>query len=281
MSTAVPVLELTGERTRLLPLLADLWRHRDLIAMLARQDYRSRYRSASLGLLWAVMLPMLQGLVIALIFSRLTGGGSTSEYIPYVVAGVTAYSYFSSSLTAASTSIVDSAAIAGRIYFPRLVLPTVAPTANLPGLAISTSLALAVALIAGARPGWWVLLTPVAMALSWALAVTAGALLTMLHVYSRDVRYLVQAGTLVLFYGTPVIYLLDDAGGARALPEGLRPYVLANPVTGVVQLVRLALTGHGAFVQPAVLVTLGWVVALLVMTLFAYCRHERVACDRL
>ena len=219
MSTAVPVLELRGERTRLGTLVRDFVAHRDLVPMLARQDYRSRYRSASLGLVWAVVLPMLQGLVIAIIFSRLVGGGSSKTYIPYVVSGITAFSYFSSSLGAASTSIVDSAAIAGRIYFPRLVLPMVTPTANLPGLAISTLLALGIALGAGERPGWWLLLAPASAALSWLLVTMAGALLSILHVYSRDVRYLVQATTLVLFYATPVIYMLDGTGGARALPD--------------------------------------------------------------
>jgi lipopolysaccharide transport system permease protein len=281
VSTAVPVLELRGEHTPLGTLLRDFWRHRDLVGMLARQDYRSRYRSASLGLVWAVTLPMLQGIVIAVIFSKLTGGGSTRTYVPYVVAGVTAFSYFSSSLTQASTSIVDSAAIAGRIYFPRLILPMVAPSANLPGLIISTGLALAIALGAGESPGWWLFLIPASAVLSWLLAVSAGALLTMLHVYSRDVRYLVQAGTLVLFYATPIIYVLEGAGSSRALPDGLRPYVLANPVTGVVQLNRLAITGHASYVQTAVLITLAWILVLTVLTLIAYCRNERVACDRL
>jgi lipopolysaccharide transport system permease protein len=280
VSTPVPVLELNGERTRLRTLVRDLWTHRGLVALLARQDYRSRYRSASLGLVWAVFLPMLQGLVIALVFSRITGGGSKG-FVPYVVCGVTAYGYVSGSLTAASTSIVDSSSIAGRIYFPRLVLPMVTPLANLPGLAVSSVLALLTALLLGEAPGWWLLLAPTTAALALALVVSAGALLSMLHVYSRDVRYLVQATTLILFYGTPIIYLLDGTGSATALPEALRPFVLANPVTGVVQLNRLALTGHAAYVSTAVLVTIGWVVALVALTLFAYCRHERVACDRL
>jgi lipopolysaccharide transport system permease protein len=279
--TAVPVLELTGERTRVRVLLRDFWAHRDLMAMLARRDYQSRYRSASLGLAWAVFLPMLQGVVIAVIFSRLTGGGVRKLYIPYVICGVTAYSYVSSSLTAASTSIVDSAAIAGRLYFPRLVLPMIAPTANLVGLLISTGLALIVSLGFGQRPGWWLLLAPTTALLAWCLVVSAGALFSMAHVYSRDVRYIVQAGMLVLFYATPIIYFLGTRPGVRGLPDSITPYVLGNPVTGVVQLNRLALTGQAAHVGTAVLVTLGWIVVLTVLTLLSYARRERVACDRL
>ena len=280
--TAVPVvLDLTGERTRTRDLVRDFWRHRDLLVMLARQDYRSRYRSASLGLVWAVFLPLLQGLVIAVVFSQLIGGGLTKVYVPYVICGVTAYGYVNTSLVAASTSIVDNAAIAGRLYFPRLVLPTIAPTANLPGLVISMLLALTVTLVTGGGPGWWLFLAPVSIALSWLFVVAAGALLSMLHVYSRDVRYVVQAGLLVLFYGTPIIYFLDGPTGVRSLPDQLVPVVLANPATGIVQLNRLALTGDAAYVGTAVLVTLAWFLGLLALTLMVYSRRERVACDRL
>lgn len=281
MTTAPPVLELTGEHTPVGVLLKDLWAHRDLITMLARQDYRSRYRSASLGLLWAVALPLLQGIVIAVVFSHLTGGGLTKVYLPYVICGVTAYGFVSSSFSAASTSIVDNASIAGRIYFPRLVLPTIAPTANLPGLGISLSLALLVSLSTGGSPGFWVLLTPAAIALAWLLVVSAGSLLALLHVYSRDVRYIVQAGMLVLFYATPIIYFLKPLQGVRALPERLVPFVMANPVTGVVQLVRKCFTGQAAYLGTAVAVTAGWIVVLLALTLVNYSRRERVACDRL
>lgn len=262
-------------------LLRDFWAHRDLLLMLARQDYRSRYRSASLGLVWAVLLPLLQGLVIAVVFTHLTGGGRTSSFLPYVIGGVTAFGFVSSSLTAASTSIVDNGAIAGRLYFPRLVLPTIAPTANLPGLLIGFGIAFVISLVTGARPGWWALLAPAGVLLMWLLVVAAGALLTMLHVYSRDVRYIVQATMLILFYATPVIYRLDGVKGVVALPSSLVPLVLANPVTGVVQLVRLALIGHASHVGSAVAITSGWIVALLAITLVVYARLERVACDRL
>jgi ABC-type polysaccharide/polyol phosphate export permease len=139
------VLELVGERTPVRGLVKDFWAHRDLLYMLARQDYRSRYRSASLGLVWAIFLPLLQGIVIAIVFTHLTGGGKTSSFLPYVIGGVTAFGFVSSSLNSASSSIVDNGAIAGRLYFPRLVLPTITPTANLPGLVIGLTIALAIA----------------------------------------------------------------------------------------------------------------------------------------
>ena len=280
-STSPEVLDLAGERTPVRVLLTDLWRAGDLLGMLARQDYRSRYRSASLGLAWSVFLPLLQGLVIAVVFSQLIGGGAASVYVPYVVVGVMTFGYLSQSISAASTSIVDSADIAGRIYFPRLLLPAIAPTANLPALLISLGIAEAVVLLAGGGVHPTLPLVLAAVALAWLFAVLAGALLTMLHVYSRDVRYIVQAVLMALFYATPILYFLEPQDGIRALPDSIIPWILANPLSGVVQLVRLALTGEAAHVGTAVAVTCGWVAAMLLVVPLVYARLERVACDRL
>ncbi len=90
------VLDLSGERTAVRPLLVDLFRHRDLLRMLAMQDFRGRYRSASLGLAWSVLLPVLQGVVIAIVFAHIIGGGKTGSYAPYVIVGITVWSYSSS-----------------------------------------------------------------------------------------------------------------------------------------------------------------------------------------
>lgn len=276
-----PVLDLSGERTPVGLLLRDLFRHRDLLRMLAVQDFRGRYRSASLGLAWSVLLPIVQGLVIAVVFTHIIGGGSASAYVPYVIVGITTWSYMQQSIVTASSSIVDNGAIAGRIYFPRLTLPAVPPTANLPGLLISLLVALVVSLIAGAGIHVTLLLTPVLVVLAWLLATSLSAIATMAHVYSRDVRYIVQAGMMVLFYATPIIYKLDSEGGIRALPHSLRPFIIANPFSGVVELARYTILGRADALVPSLVATACWVVVLSAAAVIAYARLERVACDRL
>jgi ABC-type polysaccharide/polyol phosphate export permease len=280
-TTEREVLELAGERTPVGTLLRDLVRHRALLPLMARQDYSARYRSASLGLLWSVALPLLQGLVIAAVFSHLVGGGRAKAYVPYVIIGISCWSYVSQSVSAAATSIVDSGAIAGRIYFPRLLLPAIPPTANLPAIGISLTFAEVIALATGHGLHWTLLLAPVVVLASWALAVTGGAVLTMAHVYSRDVRYLVQAGIMVLFYAAPIIYSLSSAGGSRALPDSLRPYVLANPGTGIVQLGRYALVGDADYIGTATAWLGGWIAFFTIVAVFVYARFERVSVDRL
>ena len=275
------VLDLSGERTKVGALLADLFRHRDLLRMLAMQDFHGRYRSASLGLAWSVLLPIVQGVVIAVVFSHIIGGGSTTTYAPYVIVGITTWSYMQQSVTIASSSIVDNGGIAGRIYFPRLTLPAVPGTANLPGLLVSLLVAEVLALASGSGVHVSLLLVPVVVLLAWLLVAAVGGLATMAHVYSRDVRYIVQAGMMVLFYATPIIYRLDATGGIKSLPRALRPFVIANPFSGVVELARYALIGSADALVPTVLSTVGWIVVLTVAVVLVYARLERVACDRL
>jgi lipopolysaccharide transport system permease protein len=271
---STPVLELSGERTPVRSLVADLVRGRHLVAMLARQDFAARYRSASLGLLWTVALPLLQGAVLAVVFTRVVKVQTDEPYVAFVLVGMAVWAFLNGSLQSASTAVVDGGAIATKIYFPRLVLPAVAPTANLVGFVISTAVGVVVAVVQTGRADARLMLLPAAMALAYLLVLVVGALAALLHVYFRDVRYVVTAVLLVAFYATPVIYPLELAGD-------LEPYVLANPATGCVQLVRWCVFGSADSLGPALAWTVGWLAVLTVLVLRAYGRHERIACDRL
>lgn len=255
-------------------LLADLVQRRALVVMLARQDFAARYRSAVLGLTWTVALPLLQGVVLAVVFTRVVRVETDVPYVGFVLVGIATWAYANASVATGSTSIVDGGALATKIYFPRLVLPAVAATANLVGYAISMAVGVVVALVQVREVHPHLLLLPVAMALAYLLVVAFSALAGLLHVYYRDVRYVVTAVLLVAFYATPVIYPLELAGG-------LEPLVLANPMTGVVQLTRWCVFGEAESLGAGLLWSVGWLVALTLVVLRAYSRHERTACDRL
>jgi ABC-type polysaccharide/polyol phosphate export permease len=271
-----PILDVSGEIVPLRELIRGVGAHWRLLPMLARQDYVARYRSAALGLLWSVFLPLLQAAVLAVVFSRVVRVHSgTPSYAVFVLAGMTAWGYLSTSWSLGATSIVDGAAIASRVYFPRLLLPAVAPTANLIGYAIGSAVLLLVMAAVSAPFHVTLLLLPLAMALAYALVTLLNAVCALLHVYFRDVRYLVSALLMVLFYATPVIYPLTMVHGA------LRTLVLLNPATGVIQLTRFAVFGSADSLAAALLITGGWIATLAVLTLLAYARHERIAVDRL
>jgi lipopolysaccharide transport system permease protein len=272
--TDAPVLELDGRPIPFRAVLGDFLRARGLLTMLARQDFAARYRSAVLGLAWTVFLPLLQGAVLALVFTRVVKVSTPVPYAGFVLVGMASWAYLNSSLATASTSIVDGGALATKIYFPRLVLPAVAPTSGLVGYAISMLVAVALGLGLAGEVHVQLVLLPVAMALAFLLVMVVSALAALLHVWFRDVRYLISAVLLVAFYGTPVIYPLS-------LTKGLRPLVIANPATGVIELTRWCVFGQADSLLPAVAVTLGWVLVLGAATVVAYSRLERTACDRL
>src|SRR3954447_10445474 len=124
---AAPVLEVTPRPTSLRLLVQDLWQHRRLVGMLARRDFFVRYRRARLGLAWAVVVPLSQALVLALVIGRLTRIRTTDD-VPltlFVFAGMVAWTFFSTAFGSGATAIADGAGLTTKIYFPRAVLPLV------------------------------------------------------------------------------------------------------------------------------------------------------------
>src|SRR5665213_2534241 len=187
------VLELTGESTPINVLLRDLWRQRSLIPMLAKKDFQARYRSAALGVLWSVFLPVIQGAVIAVVFSvivKVPSGGDNRAV--YVMSGIVAWTYFTSAWGAGSTSMVDGGAIAGKVYFPRLIMPAVPALAVFPSFVISTGVVFIIAAAFSVPFHLTLLWIPAAMLMTVTISIELSAISCLLHVYYRDVRYIVQ-----------------------------------------------------------------------------------------
>jgi lipopolysaccharide transport system permease protein len=234
-------------------------------------------------LIWAIALPVVQALVLAVVFSHIVGAGrpgairgnATTVYAAFVFAGMVPWSYFSTAFTAASTSVVDSSNLAQRIYFPRLVLPLVAVTTALYPLLITTAVFLA--LVAALGPGLdvrtlWVV---PAIALDVALVVGLSAFVSAAQVYVRDIRFAVSAVMTVMFYLTPVIYPLTR------LPGGLQRVLQLLPTAGPVELFREAVGGADPHVWRYVAATLVWTVVVGAAGLFVHCKRDRILTDLL
>jgi len=266
---------LEGELTPLRQLGRELWQSRELMGILARKDFYVRYRRASLGLLWAVGLPLFQALVLAVVFSRVVRVHTGTNFAVFVLIGMVGWTYFSNTLSAASTSIVEGSGLSTRIYFPRAVLPLVSVIANLYGYVITMVITLVICPFLGVGLGLHTLWIVPGTAL--AVALTAGACLvtSALHVYFRDIRYIVTAAVIGWFYLTPVFYPLRLVHGL------LRVVVLANPLTGVVELLRLGTAGADHGWDLSVLLTLAWTASLLAFGASLHRRFNRVFTDLL
>jgi lipopolysaccharide transport system permease protein len=259
--------------------VADLRRHLDVLTVLARKDFQTRYKRASLGLSWAVVVPVLQGAIMALIFSRVIKSAGGPGYGAYVMSGMFAYTYFSQTLGSSVTAIVDGSSMSDKVWFPRILLVAVPAIANLVGLVVTFGFLMAIMPLLGAHYSTHLLLLLPALLLLVFFTFSLSLLLSALHVYYRDVKFLVQAALMVWMYLTPVIYPISLLRRFSSLLGGV---VMANPVTGIVSLVHVAVMGtsRGPLLVP-VLVSLGGTVVLAVAGTEAQRRYDRLFVDLL
>lgn len=254
--------------------LADIRSHLDVLIMLARKDFHTRYKRASLGIVWAVLLPLVQAAMMAIVFSRVIRVGAGHAYAIHVMAGIITFAYFSAVTQVASTSIVDGTALTEKVWFPRALLVIVPVLSNLVGLIISLLLLLAAMPIFGAKFGLKTLLLIPGTLLLVGFAIALSLVLSALHVYFRDVRFLVQAALTVWIYLTPVIYSPRQLGRLADL-------IYANPLTGVVLVMQIATDSYSGPWKVPVAVTLLATVTLFAIGFEAQRRHDRLFVDML
>jgi ABC-type polysaccharide/polyol phosphate export permease len=245
---------------------------------LAAKDFKTRYKRASFGTLWAVALPLLQAFVLAFVFSRVAKFGGDIGGVgfgAYVLSGMVAYSYFAGSVLSAATAVVDGSGLADKVWFPRAVLVLVPLLSNLIGFGVSTVLALALApALDGSLSATTLLVIP-GVALLLAFTTALSLVLSALYVYFRDVKFIVQAALLVWLYISPVIY--DPA----ALLGRSAGWLDLNPLTGIIALFHASVGVEGVPVLRPVLVSLAFTVVLLVAGTEAHRRHDRLFVDLL
>jgi lipopolysaccharide transport system permease protein len=266
--------DLTAKPPPVRNLVRDVWRSRSLISVLARKDFFVRYRRTSFGLLWAVGLPLLQATILTLVFGNLLRSHA-EDYAAFVFAGMVPWSFFSSTLSGGATAIVDNSSLSNRIYFPRAVLPIISAVSSMYSIGITVALLIAMCIGFGVDLGPELVLLLPGVALVALLAASFALVLSAIHVYFRDVRFLVTASLTVWLYVTPIIFQVDQ------LPRLLRPVVRLNPMTGVVELFRFATVGASPGWTSSLLVTGAWIVVLVVAALQLHRRFDRLFADRL
>lgn len=223
------------------PDLWELWDRRDLVGLLALRDVQVRYKQTVLGVLWAVIQPLVTMGVLSLLFGGLLDFGARVGPWPYPVflfAGLVPWTFFAAAVAAAGNSLVNSAHLLGKVYFPRLVIPLAAVGAAVVDGLVALVVLAGLVVGFGVRPGWWgVLLLPVACGGVLVAALGVGVLLAALTVRYRDFRHVVPFMLQVWFFVTPVIV------PAAMVPPGLRWLVHVNPIGGSIEAFRACVLG--------------------------------------
>jgi len=254
--------------------LTELWRFRELLYFLTWRDVKVRYKQTALGAAWAILQPLLTMLVFTLFFGRLAK--VPSDGIPYAafsLAGLVPWTFFATSLTQSSNSLVTSANLIKKVYFPRLAVPIATVCAAVVDFCIGFLCLLPVLLYYGARPSWRILYLPLFFLLGLVTALAVGCWLSALNVNYRDVRYVVPFLSQFWMLATPVAY------PSSMLKEPWHTIFGLNPMAGVVEGFRWALLNTKTAPGPLIAVSASAALVLLFSGAYYFRRMEKSFAD--
>ena len=216
----------------------ELWQYRDLFFFLVWRDIKTRYAQSILGIGWAVIQPVFSMIVFTIVFGNLAN--VNSEGVPYAIFSYTAlvpWTFFSTSLTSASGSLISSKNLITKVYFPRLIIPISPVLGKMIDFGISFLILLGLMVWYGVKPTIWALMIPVFIILMMLTSAGVGMWLTALSIQYRDVRYGSNFFIQLLMYASPVIY------ASSSIPEKFQILYALNPMVGVIEGFRASLLG--------------------------------------
>lgn len=254
--------------------LRELWQYRELLYFLVWRDVKVRYKQTVLGVAWAVLQPLLTMIVFSIFFGVL--GRMSSEGLPYPVffyAALVPWSYFASALRRSSDSLIGSASLISKVYFPRLILPLSSVLSSLVDFAFAFVVLLALMLFYRLVPTVAILWLPAYFLLALVTALGAGLWLSALNVRYRDFRFVVPFMIQTWFFVTPIIY------PSSLVPEAWHAVYGLNPMVGVVEGFRRALLATGTVPGPIIWVSAAVAATLLVSGAYFFRRMEHTFAD--
>jgi lipopolysaccharide transport system permease protein len=239
----------------------DLWAYRELFAILAWRDVAVRYKQTVIGIAWAVIRPLLTMVVLTIIFGRLANlpSDGTTPYPLMVFAGMLPWFLVSSILSDASNSLIGNSNLIGKVYFPRIIIPSSSAVVALVDFTINLLLFLGLMVWFGFAPSWQLIFLPGFVVLAVLASLGPALLLGALNVKYRDFRYIIP---FIVQFG---LYISPVGFSSSVVPEGLRFWYSLNPYVGVIDGFRWCLLGGES--QPYLP---GFLMSLVVVTVFLW-----------
>jgi len=243
--------------------LAEVWRYRELLYFLTWRDVVVRYKQTALGASWAIIQPVMTMAVFSVVFGRLSA--IPSDGIPYPLfsfAALVPWTFFANGLSQSSNSLVGSANLIQKVYFPRLLIPAASVLGGAVDFLLAFLILLGMMAFYGVTPTVNLVWLPGLLLLAIAAALGVGLWLSALNVRFRDVRYVVPFITQFWLFATPIAY------PSSLLEEPWRTVYGLNPMAGVVEGVRWALLGTNT--APGGMIALSVLAASLILLGGAY-----------
>ena len=257
----------------------ELWHYRDLLMMFVKKDFITFYKQTILGPLWFLIQPILTMLTFVVLFGQVAK--LSTDGLPQIVfylAGITIWNYFSESLTKTATVFKDNAAIFGKVYFPRLIMPLSIVCSGLLKFFVQFGLFVLVVfyytfITKQIHPNLWVLATPLLVLMMALFALGLGMIFSSLTTKYKDLIFLLTFGIQLFMYATPVVYPIS------AIPDKYQYLVLLNPLTSIFECFRYGYLGSGSFEPISLLFSSISILILLVLGTLIFNKVEKSFMD--
>jgi lipopolysaccharide transport system permease protein len=253
----------------------DLWRYRELFYFLAWGDLLVRYKQTTIGVLWALLRPLMTMLAFTLVFGHLAKlpAGNT-PYPILVFAALLPWQFFANALTEAGNSLIDNASMISKVYFPRLVIPASAVIVSFVDFLISFVILVGLLVWYGYLPDWRIFTLPLFAFMAFVTAIGAGLWIAVLNVKYRDFRYIIPFVVQIGLYVSPVGF------SSAIVPEQWRLFYSLNPMVGVIDGFRWAIMrGDAPLYWPGFMLSLFLVVVIFVTGIMYFRKMEKSFAD--
>lgn len=255
--------------------LDELWRYRELFYILSWRDLKVRYKQTVLGVLWALLQPLVNMIIFTVFFGNFAG--IPSDGLPYpvfVLLGLTFWGFFSNSLSKAGNSFIENESLVKKVYFPREILTFSAIVTSFVDFLISLLILIVVIIYYQLHvPFLFIGVMLLGVIITAISSAGFGLFLASVNIKYRDVRYIIPYFLQLLIFVSPIIYPLT-------LVRSSFQYLLAlNPMTGVIDSLRSVLLS-GTIARPDMLVISGFTAVISFFVGLAYFRKtERYFAD--
>jgi lipopolysaccharide transport system permease protein len=267
---------IVSNKRQLFPDFSEVFRYKDLFFTLAWRDFRVRYAQTTIGLLWALLQPLITLLILSLVFGTFIAVKTPVPHLLFTLAGMSIWTYFSYVMTNAGSSIISSQNMIKKIYFPRIIIPFSKALVGLIDFGITLIMLIALMFYYGIAPTANVLFAPLFLILGILAALGAGIWLSALTVRYRDFQHVVPFIVQIGLYLTPIAYSAEYA--TSHLPKWAATLYYLNPMAGIVQGFRWSLFG-GEAPNEFLLITIITVIVLFVSSLLFFKRIEDEMAD--
>lgn len=254
----------------------DIWRYRELFYVLSWRDITVKYKQTVIGVIWAVIRPVLTMVVFTVIFGKVaklpTEGNA--PYAVMVYAAMLPWQLFANSLSESSNSLTDNANLITKVYFPRLIIPASTVITNLVDFFISFAILLLLMGYYRYLPTTRFLVLPAFLLVAFLTSFGIGLFLTSLNVKFRDFRYIVP---FIVQFG---LYISPVGFTSSIIPEQYRLLYSLNPMVGVIDGFRWAILGGETMIYwPGFALSLSVTAFFVGLGVFLFRKMERSFAD--